>query len=210
MVDVGGNMRKAISIILIIVGICICAVPFVGRYYIKYQQDKMYEEYLATLKENTKNMDDAFNEAPASKEDSEEKELNKNISGTIGAIEIPKIDVKQIILEGSDARALRYGIGHVTETAFPGGAGNCCLAGHRNGTFGTYFSRIGELKKGDEITCEYNGENYKYKVSEVFIVKPEDVKVLEGKEDEHVLTLISCHPRGKTTHRIIIRAELES
>lgn len=199
-------MRRWVSVILIIVGVCIFCTPFVGKMYIKYQQDKIYAEYLKELEKQNEQIDDTL-----SGEVEEEKpvdfSLNK-VKGTIGLIEVPKIDCKQLVIEGSDSYALRYGIGHVTGTAFPGEAGNVALAGHRNGTFGSYFSRIAELEKGDEITCEYKGVNYQYKVVDKFIVEPTEISVLEGNQNQHIMTLISCHPRGKSTHRIIVRAEL--
>ncbi len=199
-------MRKVISTILIVAGICVCATPFVGRLYVKYEQDKMYENYLQELSKRNAEMGSAFD---ASEFERENQNVNtKQIKGVIGLIEIPKIDCKQILIEGTDAYALRYGVGHVVGTAFPGGTGNAVLAGHRNGTFGTYFSRIDELKAGDEITCEYGGQYYKYKVYESFVIEPTDVSVLENKGTERTLTLISCHPRGKTTHRLIVKAQL--
>lgn len=201
-------MRRVLSIVLVVVGIAICISPFAGRYYVKYQQDKMYQMYLAELERKNKEIDNVFNEELEVDPEEVKKIDLRKLKGAIGLMEIPKIDVRQIMIEGSDAYALSYGIGHVKDTAFPGESGNAVFAGHRNATFGTFFSRLDELSVGDNITCEYEGEEYSYKVKESFIVKPEDVYVLEGKDDEHVMTLITCHPRGKTTHRLIVRAEL--
>ena len=202
-------MRKIVSIILIVVGICICITPFVGRLYVKYEQDKMYAKYLEQLEKQNEQMDSAFNDQTQdAKEEPKGFDLSK-VKGVIGLVEIPKIDCVQVLIEGSDGYSLLYGVGHVIGTAFPGEAGNVAIAGHRNGTFGTYFYRIDELQKGDEINCEYKGQSYVYKVTETFIVEPTDVSVLEGNRNQHILTLISCHPRGKMTHRIIVRAKLE-
>ena len=183
-------MRKIVSIILIAVGICICITPFVGRLYVKYEQDKMYAKYLEQLEKQNEQMDSAFNDQTQdAKEEPKGFDLSK-VKGVIGLVEIPKIDCVQVLIEGSDGYSLLYGVGHVIGTAFPGEAGNVAIAGHRNGTFGTYFSRID-------------------KVTETFIVEPTDVSVLEGNRNQHIMTLISCHPRGKMTHRIIVRAKLE-
>jgi len=42
----------------------------------------------------------------------------------IGRIEIPRIHVSVMVLEGSDSRILRVGAGHVPGTALPGTVGN--------------------------------------------------------------------------------------
>ncbi|MGP1570431.1 MAG: class D sortase [Eubacteriales bacterium] len=201
-------MRKRVSIILIIVGVCVFMTPFVGSMYVKYEQEQIYAQYLKELEKQNEKIEIALSEdVEEVKEETTDFALDK-VKGTIGIIEIPKIDCKQLVIEGSDSYALRYGIGHVSGTAFPGEVGNVALAGHRNGTFGSYFSRIGEMEKGDYIICDYKGYQYYYKVTEVFIVEPTKISVLEGRTNQRIMTLISCHPRGRSTHRIIVRAEL--
>ena len=42
----------------------------------------------------------------------------------VGRIEIPRLGVSAIVLEGVDAQTLRRGVGHIPETSLPGGPGN--------------------------------------------------------------------------------------
>src|SRR3954452_2818781 len=49
----------------------------------------------------------------------------------IGRIEIPRVGVSAVVLEGVDTKALRRGVGHIPETARPG-VGNVGLAAHRD------------------------------------------------------------------------------
>src|SRR5262245_36546049 len=51
-------------------------------------------------------------------------------SGVIGRIEIPRLSLSALVLEGTGTMALERGVGHVKGTAFPGESGNVALAGH--------------------------------------------------------------------------------
>lgn len=198
--------RRTISTILIVIGIIVCLIPVVGRLYTNYEAKLMYEEYLAEqaeLEDELAALDEALDDvstpAAASK------------PAGIGRISIPCIKSDQLLLEGSSSKQLKWGAGHITGTAMPGELGNCAIAGHRNYTFGSYFSRLGEVVTGDTINVDYDGQHFTYKVVEIFVVTPDDTSVLrQGAADRTLLTLITCHPKGKNTHRLIVRAELAS
>jgi len=127
----------------------------------------------------------------------------------LGIIKIDKIKAKYPVVEGVKAENLRVGIGHVTGTSGIGQPGNCALAGHRNYTFGRFFNRLDELAVGDEIIVSTKKSDFKYKVYEKLVVKPDDVSVLKGNKDDSILTLITCTPIYIATHRLIIHARLE-
>ncbi len=194
--------RKSISNILIIAGIIVCLIPVGARLYMNYQQKLMYQEYLENQgAEELTQMDEAFAEA-----DGEEIATEGNRPEAMGTIQIPAIKCSLMIIEGSGSYALKWGAGHVTGTVMPGTNGNCAIAGHRNSTFGSYFSRLGEVKIGDKISIGYDGNTYNYKVYDIYVVDPDDVSVLkQGDADRPIVTLITCHPRGKNTHRLIVR-----
>lgn len=112
-------------------------------------------------------------------------------------IEINAIGARYPIVEGAGQDELRYSVGHVSSTAGIGKNGNCVLAGHRGSRYGEFFKRLGEVKVGDEIRVTgLDGNAYCYEVAEMFVVKPEDVWVLEQVGEERV-TLISCENGGK-------------
>jgi len=224
-------MRK-LSTWLIIIGVVLISIPLIGKLHVKYKQDKLYKEYMDQLEasmesqqnENNENaksdydiidstdvdiMDKNFNEAISkTEEDAKKKKNPKPNLNAIGRIEISKIDVDLILLEGTSQYNLIYGAGHMSETAYPGDIGNCAIAGHRGYTFGTYFYRLDELKPGDIIKITYNGKIYDYAVYESFLVLPTDVYVLDQPNDIKQLTLITCDPPVTGTHRLIIRASI--
>lgn len=187
-------------------------VPLIGGLYNNYQQDKLYAQYEKNLAEEFVALDKTLTETVSGDgiDVASKPDLNKEldlIEGIMGRINIPAISSDLLLIEGSSSKQLKWGAGHVTGTAMPGEAGNCAIAGHRNYTFGTYFSRLDELKVGDEIDIDYNGKPYKYRVTDSFVVNPDEVWVL-GKTEKPIITLITCHPRGSGTKRLIVRGEL--
>ena len=124
--------------------------------------------------------------------------------GLIGRIEIPRLLVSVVVIEGVDRTALRRAVGHVPGTALPGRPGNVALAGHRD----TFFRPLKDLRIKDEIRFSTLRGNFKYAVVSITIVDPDDVGVLASTR-ENVLTLVTCYPFyyvGPAPHRWIVRA----
>lgn len=136
--------------------------------------------------------------APASKYD---------IASVMGLLIIPKISLEEAIREGSTKSVLSSALGHMEGTALPGEEGNCCIAGHRNYTFGKYFNRLNEMEIGDLIEIETYDAHYTYEVYDIFVVEPTQLSVLDEIEGNN-LTLITCTPIFVGSHRLIIRAAL--
>src|SRR5947209_8230775 len=53
----------------------------------------------------------------------------------VGKLVIPRLDAQLYVVEGTDAKDLRRGPGHLKGTALPGENGNCVIAGHRDTHF---------------------------------------------------------------------------
>jgi sortase A len=131
----------------------------------------------------------------------------------VGVIEIPKIGLERVIVQGVTKADLKKGPGHYPGTPLPGQAGNSGIAGHRT-TYGAPFNRIDELVPGDDITITTPQGRFLYKVIKApdsdaapYIVKPSDVAVLEDKGDNRI-TLTACHPEYSARQRIIVNAVL--
>lgn len=126
-------------------------------------------------------------------------------------IQIDAIDVDKIVVAGVDYKALEKGPGLFNGSPLPGQLGNVAIAGHRT-SYGAPFSRINDLKIGDEIVLTRAGSTYTYVVTkEPFIVQPSDVAVVKSLDKAIAeLTLVSCHPKWTSKNRIIVKAELES
>ena len=122
----------------------------------------------------------------------------------IGILEIPRVGVSSVVVEGDDADALRIAVGHLPDTPLPWETGNSALAGHRD----TFFRRLGEVQVGDEIHLATAHGSLAYRVRDLIVVDPGAVWVLSPSAGAD-LTLITCYPFhyvGPAPRRFIVRA----
>lgn len=122
----------------------------------------------------------------------------------IGQINIPRIGLTAIILEGSDDRSLRLGVGHISGTALPGEQGNIALAGHRD----TFFRSLRNIRPNDEIRLTTFTNSSTYRVDWAKVVGPGDTEVIKS-DSRSLLTLVTCYPFyfvGTAPERYIVRA----
>ena len=68
--------------------------------------------------------------------------------GLIGRLEIPRLGLSVIVIEGEDKTTLRRAAGHVPGTPLPGQAGNVGITGHRD----TFFRPLRNIRHNDIIT----------------------------------------------------------
>jgi len=123
----------------------------------------------------------------------------------IGTLEIVRIGLSGVVVEGDDDSVLDRAIGHLPDTPLPWHTGNSALAAHRD----ALFRPLKDVRFGDvlRLTTPYGA--YEYRVRETLIVKPEDVWVLDATAGS-TLTLISCWPFayiGHAPERFIVRAD---
>ena len=121
-------------------------------------------------------------------------------------LRIPAIDSENPVREGVSRGVLADSLGHEPDTAYIGEQGNCVIAGHRNYTFGKYFNRLDEVKVGDLIYVDTRTGTKEYSVTEIKVVEPTDISILEDTGEEQ-LTLYTCTPIYVATHRLIIIAK---
>jgi sortase A len=110
-----------------------------------------------------------------------------------GRIEIPRVGLDWVVVEGVEDADLRRGPGHVPASAGPDGPdGNCVIAGHRN----SFFRRLSGVRRGDVVLVHgLDGSTASYRLDSSRIVAPEEVSVMEPTSDRR-LTLITCYPFG--------------
>lgn len=125
--------------------------------------------------------------------------------GMIGRLEIPRLRLSVIVMEGDGQRILRRAAGHVPGTSLPGESGNVGITGHRD----TFFRPLRNIQRNDLITFTTLQGEYRYRVVSTRVVTPDNVAVLDPTGSE-TLTLITCHPFyfvGPAPNRFIVRAE---
>jgi sortase A len=131
----------------------------------------------------------------------------------VAGLYIPKLDKHWVVVEGVTPDDIRYAPGHYPKSAMPGQVGNFAVAGHR---IRATFWRLDELRAGDAIVVETQGEWFVYRVYQQRIVKPYQVEVVApvpGKPSEQptekLLTLTTCNPKFDNYQRLIIHARLD-
>ena len=128
-------------------------------------------------------------------------------AGTVVArLDAPAVKLSTAVLEGSDDETLNRGAGHIEDTAFPGDGGNIGIAGHRD----TIFRPVRRMRVGDELRLSTGDHVYRYRISRMLIVGPDDVYVLNPTR-EPTLTLVTCYPFdfiGHAPKRYIVQASL--
>jgi sortase A len=125
-------------------------------------------------------------------------------AGLIGSLEIPRLGLSAILMEGTTGKTLRRAVGHIAGTALPGAPGNVGVSGHRD----TFFRPLRNIRENDIIALTTVNGEYRYRVVFTQVVRPDNVAVLNPTENE-VLTLVTCFPFyfvGPAPYRFIVRA----
>ena len=194
------SIRKVVAGLLITAGIAIMAVPFFWRTTGEKQTEQLISEFERTLEDDQDEKKDVEEEQTSiSKED----EAILEEGNVIGIIEIPSIDIRYPVMEGTGSAVLNAGIGHIPETAEIGESGNCVLCGHNGSRYGTFFTLLNQISIGDVVTIiDKKGQAHIYEVTETEVVNPYDNSIKtqgEGKE----LTLFTCSQKG--TMRFVVK-----
>jgi sortase A len=124
--------------------------------------------------------------------------------GVIGEIQVPRLQLKAIVVQGDSHTILRRAVGHIPETALPGTTGNVVLAGHRD----TFFRPLRNIRLGDAITIKTPDGAFQYLVESMEVVPASDMEVLNA-TTARTLTLITCFPFdyiGPAPKRYVVRA----
>lgn len=122
----------------------------------------------------------------------------------LGITDAPVYD-RGVDAKGSMLIAHGYAVTHYAYSAQIGG-GNAVLYGHDD-IEGSIFTRLKDLRPGDEIDVSVAGLVEVYRVSARAIVAPTAVQILDPTPDVR-LTLFTCWPNWVDTQRVVITATL--
>lgn len=131
-------------------------------------------------------------------------------------LSIPKLNIinAHVKVGGED---LSESLIHYLPTSLPGEYGNVAIFGHSTlpqlynvNDYKTIFTHLPSLEKGDTIKIRMEGNDYEYEIFDMFVVKPDQVSVLEPRYDASYLTVVTCVPPGTFWNRLIIRAKLKN
>ena len=124
-----------------------------------------------------------------------------------GTIEIPAMDIVLPLYLGATTEHLADGAAVLGQTSVPiGGTNtNAVIAGHRGYRGAPYFREIEKLKLGDTVTTENPWATLTYTVSEIQVIRPDDLSAVLIQEGRDMITLVTCHPyRSGGKYRYVV------
>lgn len=187
-------IRRLFAFVLVLVGLSIALASAVALFWSEELQ-RLYVPSLPRVERG----EDAHATSPAA-------EIRKGMP--IGILEIPRLGLSSVVLEGDDVAALLFGVGHLSDTPLPWDGGNSAFAAHRD----TFFRPLAGIRHNDVIRFTTADAQFEYVVKQVKVVKPTDVAVLDPTSSP-TLTLITCFPFdyvGAAPSRFIVKAERRS
>jgi len=149
-------------------------------------------------------------------EDPVSKDYRGRFTLTVPSLDLHDMQVQANVESGVEEvynTALKTALAHFEGTGLPISDvnNNIVIYGHSAG--GDYYSRtndtaaaftkLSDIKIGDEISINMEGKEYNYRVVKTKIVKPDDISIVTGTKGKDTLTLFTCHRPGNNTHRFV-------
>jgi sortase A len=124
--------------------------------------------------------------------------------GLVGRLEIPRVHLSVMVIEGDDDATLEEAVGHLPDTVMPWEPGNSAFAGHRD----TFFRPLQRVQPGDDVRLTSPRGTFDYRVEDTRVTRPDDLGVL-AQTSRPILTLLTCYPFhyiGPAPERYVVRA----
>ncbi len=230
----GDNLFKGkrytiiLSVLLFFSALALTLYPLVSNYVNQRYASEIHTTYQAVMEqtdtaalEEAKAQAEAYNTAirPGSTTQAYSEEaliaastdyeslLNITGDGTMGYVEIPKIEVLLPIYHGTSADSLERGIGHLLGSSLPvgGESTHSILSGHSGMASQKMFTDLDLLTLGDVFYLQILNDTLAYQVDDIATVLPHDTSLLGITPGEDHCTLVTCVPYGVNTHRLLVR-----
>lgn len=133
--------------------------------------------------------------------------LDLDGSGIMGYVKIPCISVDLPIYHGTSTEVLERGIGHLAASSFPigGKSTHAVLTGHTGLSSAKLFTDLTEMKKGDLFFIHVLDKKLAYRVDQINVIRPENIRKLQIIDGKDYVTLLTCTPYGVNDHRLLVR-----
>lgn len=155
----------------------------------KNNTEKEEQKNTNTIKEKITNQQTKGNTLTNTNTSNNVKKVSPKKLEDIWEIEIPKIQLKAKIAEGTSQEVMKQFVGHFEDTSFWNG--NVGLAAHNRGYPVNYFQNLKKLVVGDTIFYRTKLGTREYIVKKVTVITDVDWSYLEQTK-ENTLTLLTC------------------
>jgi LPXTG-site transpeptidase (sortase) family protein len=175
-------VRSALLIVFVLAAAMCLHLVLVSSLVQRSAQQQLLDRFRAELAQGT---------APVGPTDTEGDVLP--VGTPVAYLEIPSIDVEQVVVSGTSSSALFAGPGHRRDSVLPGQAGASVIMG-RSAAYGGPFADIDNLERGDRIEVTTGQGEFTY---EVLGVRREGDRLpapLQDDESRLVLTAADGNP----------------
>ena len=147
--------------------------------------------------------DDKKDEEPKNEEVKEHKKIEY-----IAVLKIPKINLERGLVDpNSYLNNINYNVQILKNSAMPDQKyGNVMLAAHSGNARVSYFRNLDKLSINDEVSIDYKGHTYTYKVVNIYDIDKTGKAQIFRNKNTNTLTLVTC--RHNTNKQIIVICEL--
>lgn len=208
------SKTSTIGYLLILIGLLFVSIPLTRRSINDYKAFKADQEFLEKekqrpadqIKEENENAE-KYNEVVRNSDLSvidpftaDEYQTNyvdfKNTDIPFAYLLIPKLDKNLPIYLDASNHHLAIGVAQVDGTSIPIGGKNTrsVIAGHRGYWGDTIFLYLDQLEAGDYVYVQRADRTMRYVVFDKEVIGPYDWNKLKPREDEDMLTLLTCSP----------------
>jgi sortase A len=207
------STAHALEWVLMLLGL-VCLVWYDVNSYraIRYQRQQALELERAMERaklETPAGANPAGSDAPTPENPTIERSIpsrkSKGDHQLIGRLEIPRLQLSVMVVDGDDEATLKVAAGHLPDTPLPWELGNSAVAGHRD----SFFRPLSQVKMNDSLRLVTPHGEFHYVVSSLRVVKPDDLSVL-AQTGQSALTLVTCYPFsyvGRAPKRFIVHAD---
>ncbi len=239
------KLLRGISVLIIILGACVCMYPRISLMYGIYERNAVIREF----EQETKTYREQDQIQQLDSEEGEETDLKKSLDrlyqdlwsynqriwqekqsglkdafsyedscfelkeyglqeNVIGVLWIPRMEVELPLYLGATKDNMKKGAAILGQTSMPLGGNNTntVIAAHRGGGSTPMFRNIQLLQIGDKIQVTTPFDTLIYRVSEIQIILPNEIDKILIEPEEDLVTLLTCHPYTKNTHRYMVKA----
>lgn len=131
------------------------------------------------------------------------------------SVTIPKLKIEKAAAK-VDSLDFYNNLSHFPGSALPGEIGNSFITGHSGlpliydpKDYKTIFTKLSELKVGDDVFVEIEEKKLQFKVQYAKVVDPKDLSVLSPiSSNGRNLTLMTCVPPGTNLKRLVVITSL--
>ena len=168
------NRNRILGNVVIIAGLLLALVPLV-----KYAGSVYYQRQImsALVDEPLPMPEPILVEPDTAPGTSENNEPPDGLPAINGILEIPKINMQAVVVQGVTDEHLKQGPGFYPQSKYPE-VGNVSIAAHR-GVYGSWFRNVNKLEPGDEIVLTLGDKLYHYSVREQFVTHNRDWSVVD-------------------------------